>query len=68
MVEIEHYVEARRGTLTKYLEELNPNLWGIAQKARPPAKNPNMILWSKQKVISKKELRMMCKDDERRNN
>ena len=64
MAEIVHYVEARRGTLVKYMEKLNPTLWGVVHTARPPAKNPNMILWWKQRVISKGELKKIVQDDE----
>ena len=43
------------------MENLNPSTWKHVQTARPPARNNNKILWWKQKVISKKELREIVK-------
>ena len=65
MVGIEYYVEARRGTLKKYMENLNPKLWREAWTVKPPSKNPNMIMWWKQKVLSKNELKKIIREEER---
>ena len=53
---IETYIERRRGTLRKYLEENRKELMEETSKTTTPARNPNKILWWKQKFISKEEM------------
>ena len=42
---IEVYLERRRGTLRKYLEENRKELLEEAMKMTPAARNPNKVLW-----------------------
>lgn len=53
---IETYIERRRGTLRKYLEENRKNLLDEAFQTRTPVRNPNKILWWNQKYITKEEM------------
>ena len=53
---IETYIERRRGTLHKYLDEYRVTLMKEAAKTRKPAKNANKILWWRQKYITKEEM------------
>ena len=49
---IETYIQRRRGTLRKYLEEKRKNFFRSIQKVRAPSKQSNKILWWKQPWIS----------------
>ena len=53
---IETYVERRRGTLRKYLEEFRPALLKEAMQTKTASRNANKILWWKQKYITKDEM------------
>ena len=56
LFDIETYVERRRGTLRKYLEDNRKELMNEAARTSTPARNPNKILWWKQTYISKEEM------------
>ena len=53
---IEVYLERRRGTLRKYLEENRKELLEEAMKMTPPARNPNKVLWWRQTYLTKEEM------------
>ena len=53
---IETYIERRRGTLRKYLEENRKEFLEEVEKIKAPARNANKILWWKQKYITKEEM------------
>ena len=53
------YVERRRGTLRKYLEENRAEMLEEAMAMTAPAKSANKILWWKQEWISKEEMTEM---------
>jgi hypothetical protein len=53
---IETYLERRRGTLRKYMEENRGEMVERAQGMTRPARNPNKILWWRQKYMEKEEL------------
>ena len=56
MFPIEVYLERRRGTLRKYLEENRKELLEEAMKMTPPARNPNKVLWWRQTYLTKEEM------------
>ena len=45
MLPMETYIERRRGTLRKYLEETKEEFFVEIQKTTAPAKNMTKILW-----------------------
>jgi hypothetical protein len=56
---IETYIERRRGTLRKYLDENRAELLEEAMEMTAPSKGANKILWWKQKWITKREMTEM---------
>ena len=50
---IKAYVQRRRGTLQKHLEENRENLMKETDKTKTPDCNPNTFLWWNQKYITK---------------
>ena len=62
LLKIMTYVESRRNTLRGYLKNCNPTLWEGVQKINPPSRNPNKVLWWKQKVLSRQEMRKVKRD------
>ena len=53
---IERYVERRRGTLRRYLEEYKPELMREITRMTRPARDPNKILWWEQRWLSKRKM------------
>ena len=53
---IETYIQRRRGTLRKYLEDNRKDLLEEAKRTKTPARNANKILWWNQKYITKEEM------------
>ena len=49
------YIEQRRGTLRKYLEDFRPDLLAAALATRAPARHPNKLLWWNQPYITKED-------------
>ena len=62
VLEIDRYLEARRGTLKGYIETFHPNFWRDVEDVRPPARSSEKILWWKQVIISKRELHQVKRD------
>ena len=56
LFKIEIYIERRRGTLRKYLEENREELLNKATTTKTAARHANKILWWNQKFISKEEM------------
>ena len=56
LLEIDKYIERRRGTLRDYLKTNRPALLESAQKTRRHAKDANRILWWNQSWKSKTDL------------
>ena len=53
---IETYIERRRGTLHKYMEENRTELMEEARGTTKPARNTNKKLWWEQTYITKEEM------------
>ena len=53
---IDTYIERRRGTLRKYLEENRKELFENAKQTKLSARNPHKVLWWKQRWIEKSEM------------
>ena len=53
------YIQRRRGTLRKYLEDYRADLLESAKKTKAPAKNARKILWWRQPFISKEQMKEM---------
>ena len=53
---IETYIQRRRGTLHKYLEENRGELMEEARQTTKPARNANKKLWWEQSYITKEEM------------
>ena len=49
---IETYIQRRRGTLRKYLEEKRTEFFSEIRKVRAPSKQSNKVLWWKQPWIN----------------
>ena len=56
LLPIETYVERRRGTLRKYLEENRADVLAEAGKMGKHNKNVNKIMWWNQNFITKNEM------------
>ena len=56
LFDIKTYMEKRRGTLRKYLEEFQSKLLKEAFHTKTPCRNANKILWWNQKCIAKDEI------------
>ena len=54
--DIETYVEQRRGTLRKYMEEFRADLMREAEVEARHSKDAHKILWWEQKWIGKEEM------------
>ena len=57
LLEIETYIQQRRGTLYKYLEDNKLNLLEQAKKTKRHCKDVNKIMWWNQKWIKKSEMK-----------
>ena len=53
---IEKYIERRRGTLWRYLQENRPELLEDSKQTKHHCHDPNKILWWNQKFLERKEL------------
>jgi hypothetical protein len=53
---IEIYLERKRGTLRAYLEDNRKEVLEKAMELTPPAKNPNKVLWWRQKYLTREEM------------
>ena len=53
---IDTYIQRRRGTLRKYLEENRRDLLEEAERTKTAARNANKVLWWKQQYITKEEM------------
>ena len=62
LFDIEVYIERRRGTLRKYLEENRKELLEKAQGIGRHCRNVNKIFWWNQKYVEKKEMDEMQKN------
>ena len=59
LLEIEHYLEARRYTLKGYMEENHPTFFDDISDISPPAKNNKKILWWNQATLTKQEMNIL---------
>ena len=56
LFDIKTYIERRRGTLRKYIEENRANLLIEAMKIKRHCRDVNKIMWWEQKWITKAEM------------
>ena len=61
LLEIEIYIQRRRGTLRKYLEKNKPDLLAEAKDSKRHCKDVHKIMWWNQKWIKKSELIQISK-------
>ena len=61
LFEMETYIERRRGTLRKYLEEHRETLLGEAKQTGRHSRDVHKILWWNQKWICRPEMTQMQK-------
>ena len=62
ILEIERYIESRRGTLRGFLETTHPPIFNLVHNIHPPARASNKILWWNQKSITKREPKVITKE------
>ena len=65
---LETYIERRRGTLYKYLQENRKELLQEAEKIKPHSKHVNKILWWRQRWKNKSEMNELNKKWKENNN
>ena len=61
LVRIETYIQRRRGTLYKYLEDNKPDILKEAKQSKRHCKNVNKIMWWNQKWIKRSEMQRISK-------
>ena len=62
LVGIETYIQRRRGTLYKYLEENKPQLLVEAKETKRHCKDVHKIMWWNQKWIKRSEMRKISRN------